>query len=622
MCGIVGMFDPRQSGAIEPGLLERMTERLAHRGPDAAGFFREGPVAFGFRRLAIIDLVSGNQPMISEDGAVVSMCNGELYNHRELRRELAARGHHLKTSSDCEVIPHLYEEYGMGLLDKLNGQFAFAIYDRAKRTLFLARDQFGIQPLYYTRAGDRFLFASEIKALLEHPGVGWDVNLTGLDQALCFPGVVSPTTMIKSVSGVKNGEYITINANGVTTTEYWDLDYPTIADTPPPREESYYVERLEELLLKSVERRLQADVPVGVYLSGGLDSSLVAGAVRSVSPDVSRHTFSISFLGGPACEGTHQRAVAAAINAHHHDVPFDVVEVSQRLKRTVYHSECPLKESYNAACMALSETARANGISVILTGQGSDELFAGYPGYRADRFFESQRQQAGDELTAEEKLRLQLWGDRTVVFEGNYTGLHQLKLQLYAPELVANLASFDCFRSLPINRKRLRRRHFVHKRSYLDFKLRLADHLLVDHGDRMAMANGVEVRHPFLDIDVVNFVKEIPADLKLNGFEEKYIVKRIAESFVPPEILKREKFGWFAAASTDLLRSGDAWVHDMLSYDRIKRQGYFNADTVETLKKQYQTEGFRLNQPLEADTLMFVLTFGLLLDTFHRDGAR
>jgi asparagine synthase (glutamine-hydrolysing) len=276
-----------------------------------------------------------------------------------------------------------------------------------------------------------------------------------------------------------------------------------------------------------------------------------------------------------------------------------------------------LKESYNAACLSLSAEARSQGISVILTGQGSDELFAGYPGYRLDRFFDAQRRKTSRDLTEEERLRVQMWGDRTVVYDGNYAELQDLKRHLYAPDIAAAIPEFDCFQTLPIEASAISGRHSIHQRGYLDFKLRLVDHLLSDHGDRMAMANSVEVRHPFLDIDLVNFVTTIPPDLKLRGFEEKYIVKQVARRYVPESILKREKFGWFAAASPDLLHSGEAWVQDVLSYDRIRRQGYFNPDTVEALKARYLVDGFKINQPLEADLLMFVLTFELLRESLQ-----
>jgi asparagine synthase (glutamine-hydrolysing) len=615
VCGIAGVFQRIPDGCEEAGLVERMTTRLAHRGPDSTGYFQGGPVRFGFRRLAIVDPGSGIQPMANEDGSVVSMCNGELYNFADTARFLADRGHRLKTRCDAEIIPHLYEEHGIRLLDHLHGQFALAIFDRLRRVLYLARDHFGVQPLYYTQVGSTFLFASEIKALLEHPGVSRDVDLTALDQTLCFPGLISPHTIVRSISAVRNGEYLSVSASGVKTIEYWDLDYPRDADAAPARDETFYLDGLEERMLASAARRLQADVPVGVYLSGGLDSSVVAGAVRAVSPDVTRHTFSVSFGGGAMCEAAHQRVAAAAVQSLHHDVPFTVDDVARRLQQAVYHAECPLKESYNTACLALSAAARRQGITVILTGQGSDELFAGYAGYRLDRFFANRRQPPSPELTPEERLRMQLWGDRTLVYDGNYSELQALKRRLYAPDLAAALPAFDCFNALPINHERLRDRHIVNKRGYLDFKLRLVDHLLADHGDRMAMANGVEVRHPFLDIDLVRFAADMPVDLKLNGFEEKYIVKRLAARYVPREIVSREKFGWFAAGSPDLLRSGFDWVHDSLSADRIERQGYFNSGTIEQLKAAYTADGFRLNQPFDTDLLMLVLTFGTLVDS-------
>jgi asparagine synthase (glutamine-hydrolysing) len=316
------------------------------------------------------------------------------------------------------------------------------------------------------------------------------------------------------------------------------------------------------------------------------------------------------------CERKYQKVMADAVHSIHHDVPFDVARVDDYFERMVYHAECPSKETYNAACMALSEEASSTGIKVILTGQGSDEFFAGYPGYRLDRFFGPTRESLGYEVSNEEKLRIRLWGDRSLVYDGNYADLQQLKARLYATDVVAELPRFDSFRSLGINRARIRGRHVVHKRSYLDFKLRLVDHLLADHGDRMAMANGVEVRHPVLDIDLVNFLTQVPPDLKLKDFEEKYLVKQIAAGFVPRQIIEREKFGWFAAGGAELIRSGTEWIQDMLSFDRIARQGYFNPEAVEALKQQYSAKDFRLNQPLEADILVFVLSFGVLLDTF------
>jgi asparagine synthase (glutamine-hydrolysing) len=316
-------------------------------------------------------------------------------------------------------------------------------------------------------------------------------------------------------------------------------------------------------------------------------------------------------------EENHQRSMALLLGAKHHEVQFDTPDIVRLLQTAIYHAECPLKETYNTACLALSATARENQVPVVLTGQGADESFAGYIGYRFDSFYQAQPKKLTTEEEAERQIRRQLWGDPDIVYEGNYANLRRLKKELYSEAANERLEEWDSFRSLPINSTRLRGRHMIHQRSYLDHKLRLSDHLLSDHGDRMAMANGVEVRHPFLDIDLVQFATQIPPELKLNSLEEKYILKQASRSWISPEIINREKFGWYAPGSPALIRGGSAWVKDLLSYDRIKRQGYFNPDTVEKLKKQYSATRFRLNQPFETDLLTLALTFGIFLDVYE-----
>lgn len=615
MCGVAGVFDPTGHTVADPSVLRNMTDRLKHRGPDGSAYFIEGSLGFGFRRLAIVDVEAGRQPMFSEDGSVVSMCNGEIYNHVELRKELQARGHQFHTRCDVEVLPHLYEEYGPQLLDHLNGQFALVIFDKRIRTLLLARDHFGVIPLFYALAGNIFVFASEIKSILEHAGIERNVNLTGLDQVLCFPGMISPHTMFEGVKSLNAGHYLCVSENAIQEREYWDLNYPTLDELSPAGNEQPYIEKLRDLMLKSVSRRLQGDVPVGIYLSGGLDSSVIGGIARHLSSDVRRQTFSISFQGREMCEAEYQKEAARAIQSDHYDVSFDTNTVLNRLQKIVYHTECPVKETYDTACLALSEAAHSKGVRVILTGQGSDELFAGYIGYRFDRLRAS-RAPAGLDEQNERTIRDQLWGDPEIVYDGNYSSLGGTKRQLYSSEVLERLDEFDCFRAMPINRDRLRRRHPLHQRSYLDFKLRLADHLLADHGDRMSMANSVEGRHPFLDIDVFRFAATIPPELTLNGFNEKYVLKEAARSFVPRSILEREKFGWFAPGSPDLLREDSEWVNELLSYETIRKQGYFNPDMVEELKSLYSADGFWLDLPFESDLLSIVLTFGIFLRTF------
>jgi asparagine synthase (glutamine-hydrolysing) len=615
MCGFVGYVDLRGERPAQRDLLVRMSNKLVHRGPDSDGFFADGAVGLGFRRLSIIDLAGGDQPIFNEDRSVVLVCNGEIYNYRELRRELRQKGHAFSTESDVEVLLHLYEEEGTGFLNRLNGQFAFVIYDRRKRTLFLARDHFGINPLYYTTAGDTFIFGSEIKGLLEHPLVGREVDLTGLDQTLSFPGVVSPRTMFKGIESLKSGHYALVRNGDVSVREYWDLDYPKEGQLDYSKPESYYVEGLRERLAQSVKYRLQADVPVGFYLSGGMDSSLIAALIRRAS-DADRHSFSISFADKEICESAYQRVMAEHVGSVHHEIPFDWSQISERLPEMIYHCEVPVKETFNTCSLALSESAKRAGITVVLAGEGADELFAGYLGYRFDQFGRRGATATDYEALLEEELRERLWGDRDLFYEVDQLALRDVKGALYSPRVNEDFDDFECLNFQLVGKARLKGRHFIHQRSYLDFKLRLSDHLLSEHGDRMALANSVEARYPFLDIDLVEFAREIPPDLKLNGFTEKYVLKKVAEGLVPPEIINREKFGFRAPGSPYLLQQNVEWINDLLSYERIKRQGYFSPETVERLKEQYTRPGATLNPHLESDLLMIVLSFGILLDAF------
>lgn len=596
--------------------MHRMSGKLSHRGPDAEGYFVDGSIGLGFRRLSIIDLAGGDQPIYNEDNSIVLMCNGEIYNSRPLRHELEQKGHVFRTQSDVEVLLHLYEEEGKGFLNKLNGQFAFVIYDKRDRSLFLARDHFGINPLFYTISNGTLIFASEIKAILEHPLVAREVDLTGLDQILSFPGVVSPRTMFKGIESLKSGHYISVKNGDVSVREYWDLDYPLAGELDYDKPESYYVEGLKGLLEQAVKYRLQADVPVGFYLSGGMDSSLIAALIRQVSNGEERQSFSISFADKEICESPYQRMMADYVKSVHHEIAFDWSQISERLREMIYHCECPVKETFNTCSLALSASAKQSGIKVVLAGEGADELFAGYVGYRFDQLGLRNEQKDDYETLLEGELRERLWGDRDFFYEVDQYPLRDVKGALYSAQVNAQFDDFECLNFALVHKARLRGRHFIHRRSYLDFKLRLSDHLLSEHGDRMALANSVEARYPFLDIDLVEFARTIPPELKLNGFTEKYIVKKVAGDLIPEQIINREKFGFRAPGSPYLLQQNIEWINDLLSYERIKRQGYFNENLIERLKTQYSRAGVKLHPHLESDLLMIVLTFGVFLDTF------
>jgi len=616
MCGITGFVAMDRARGAERALLERMTATLTHRGPDACGTYLERHVALGCQRLSIIDPAGSHQPLASEDGMVVVVCNGEIFNYRELRAELAGRGHRFATAGDVEVLVHLYEECGEGLLSRLDGQFAFALYDRRAETLLLARDPLGINPLHYAVADETLIFGSEIKAILEHPAAPREVDLTGLDQIVSFPGLLSPRTMFKGIASLKPGHFLRLRGSDVTVREYWDLDYPRLGEGPEAEAEESYVERLSELFYQAVGSRLQADVPVGYYLSGGLDSSMIGAAIGRVCPGVPRTSFSVAFPDSQAADRRHQRLMTERLGNRHVEVPWSCAATADGLAQVVYHGECPVKETYNTCTLALSAAARREGIPVVLTGEGADELFAGYVGYRFDRAGLRANRSEGPQALLEEELRERVWGNRDVFYEHDLLALGELKSALYAPELAARLPEFDCLNFELVDRGKLAGRHPLHCRSYLDLKLRLSDHLLGDHGDRMALANSVEARHPFLDLALVEFSTLVPPELKIKGHTEKYILRQVARELVPPAIAAREKSGWFAPGSPELLQAGVEWVEDLLTPASIRRHGVFNPAVVAGLKQRYARPGFRLNLPYESDLLAIVLTFNLFVDTF------
>ncbi|MFE3605404.1 asparagine synthase (glutamine-hydrolyzing) [Streptomyces goshikiensis] len=611
MCGVTGYMSLQGAAIEDDGVLDRMTATLLHRGPDSGGRLVRDGVALGFRRLSIVGLEGGEQPILNEDGSIAMVCNGEIFNHRELRAELEAKGHRFTTRTDVEVLVHLYEEHGTGLLERLNGQFAFAIHDSRRRRLFLARDQMGILPLYYAQPAGQFVFGSEIKAVLEHPAVARRPDLTGLDQVLTFPGTVGARTLFQGVSSLENGHYLLVEDGEVRRSKYWDLDYPLDGEETDRRPDAYYIDTLRELLEQSVRRRLQADVPVGCYLSGGLDSSLIGALVHRVGTDTTPRSFSISFADRGIDESRFQRLMARRLGSDHHETAFRPADIAGDLRRMVWHAECPVKETYNTCSMALSASVRESGTRVVLTGEGADELFAGYLGYRFDL---GGRRAAGDPF--EDDLRRRIWGDPHLFYERDYHAWRESKLDLYAPDVRDSFSDIDCLAQPVVDPEMLRGRHPVHQRSYLDFKLRLTDHLLSDHGDRMALAHSVEARYPFLDPDLVRFATTVPPRLKVTAQTEKYALKEVARGLVPDEIIHREKFGFRAQGSPALLREGVDWVEDLLSYDLIKRQGYFDPDVVEHLKKQYRQPGYEVHPHLGDDLLLTVLTFGVLLDTF------
>lgn len=619
MCGISGFirFDRRlQDG--EDRIIKRMNEKLIHRGPDAQDTLLFENVALGFARLSIIGLSNGMQPIYNEDGSLVLICNGEIFNYIEWRETLQKKGHVFSSASDVEVILHLYEEYDTGFLNKLNGQFAFALYDKRRKRMFCARDQMGIIPFFYTIVNNAFVFGSEIKAILEFPDVKPEVDPVGLDQVLSFAGLISPRTMFKGVRSLENGHYLLVEHDGrIADIEYWDLIYPEGEMPMNGKPEWEYIAELEALFEKAISYRLRADVASGLYLSGGLDSSMIAMKVKSLMPVNERPAFAIDFVDSLYSESEYQRTIARESRSELNQIMFPYQEIGSRLKKSIYYSECPIKETYNTASLSLSERVRSNNLKVILSGEGADEFFAGYVGYRFDKMRKMSKV-VNPASQREKALRYELWGDEDFFYEYDLTEFETVKRNLYADGINECYDSINCLNYPVVRADRLKGRNLLNKRAYIDYKIRLVDHLVSDHGDRMAMANSVEVRYPFLDKELVEFSAQLPVDLKLNGLTEKYILRRMGKNLLPPAILEREKFHFIAPGSPYLLQQHTEFLNDLLSYDLIKRQGYFNPDTIEQLKKQYSREGYMVNAPYESDFLIIVISFGILLETFFK----
>ncbi|PJN27467.1 asparagine synthase (glutamine-hydrolyzing) [Streptomyces sp. CB02613] len=616
VCGLAGFVGPRRDSRAARETLEAMSAAIGHRGPDSTGFHVDESVAFAFTRLAINDLGAGDQPMYDESRQIVAMTTGEIYNYRELRDLLVDRGHTLRTRCDTEVIPHLYEEFGRDFVSRLDGQFAVVLYDHREQLFIGARDHFGVTPLFYAHQGGELVFGSEIKAMLEHPAVPRRVDLVGLDQVLTLPGLVSPRTMFEGVHSVPPGTAVEFRPGGRPKFwTYWDLAYPRTDADVERHDESYYVRRVEDLLVRSVEKRLQSDVEVGLYLSGGLDSSLVGAIMRHLMPDAEIQSFAAAFPERELSESDYQRLMSGVLDTRHTERFVHGEEITSRLRTVVRHTECPLKESFNSAAHALSEAVRGAGVKVVLTGQGADELFGGYIGYRFDQV---RRTQAAGGVTdlREARMREGLWGDENFFYERNDAGFRATKAGLYSAPVRERQDEIDCLGHPLVDRERLTGLHDLHRRSYLDLKLRLADHLLGDHGDRMVFANSVESRHPFLDRELVEFLATVPPELKLKGLEEKYLLKQVARDWIPRRIVDREKFGFTAPGSPHLIRQDDPAIEALLSRERIEADGYFDPDRVERLVREYGTPGFRINVPFETDLLMTVLTFNLLLDLY------
>lgn len=613
MCGICGWYNLKQNtkNNRHDNDIKPMLHAISHRGPDGENYFANEDIMLGFCRLSFIDLQGGMQPISNEDESIYITCNGEIFNYRELREELEGQGHSFKTNTDIEVIVHLYEQYELKFADHLNGQFAVVIYDKKRRKTILVRDQFGIAPLFYTKKNGCLIWGSEIKAILEYPGIERKLNPTAVDQVLNFPGIVAPTTFFKDIYALEAGHMLICDCTGeICNKEYWDLNYkPKSEDLG----EEYYITHLRELLVDSIRIRLQADVPIGFYVSGGLDSSIVAAFINKYIAK-EHSSFSAEVCSEDHNESKYQKMLKDAVKSDHHHVVIENKDLWEKLSEVVYYAESALRESYDVAAYLLSELVGETNVKAVLTGQGADEIFNGYVGYLTDFVRVMKRK----EISADEQeLNLKLWGDPYFRYERNHADMIVTNKLLYSKELKDDYDSFSALKSSPIDIAKVSGLGTQRRRSYIDFKLRLADHLLGDHGDRMTFAHSIEGRHPFLDIRLVEFAANMPDKYKLKGANEKYILKRVADGIVPDEIIKRKKFPFSTPGMTYILKEYPDIVDKYLNQEIIEKHGVFDYDRVAELIEEYKDENFNIEGQYYLDHLQVVLTVSMLCEQFQ-----
>ncbi len=583
--------------------MKHMADAIRHRGPDDEGFYVSGQIGLGFRRLSIIDLAGGHQPLSNEIGTVWIVFNGEIYNYQSLREELLAKGHVFNTNSDTEVIVHLYEEYGVECVQKLRGMFAFAIWDSSDSTLFLARDRVGIKPLYYYVGKEFLSFGSEMKAILADPAVNREVNPEIIDRFLTYYYVPGGDTLFRNLFKLEPGHVLMARRGKCEIRRYWDLDFSSVIDH---RSSSDYEQQLVELLDETVQLHMISDVPVGFLLSGGVDSTAMLGfAAEKTDKPIS--TFTVGFSGQSVVdERPFARLAAQKYGSEHYEMSMSSNEFVDFLPSYVQHMEEPVCEPPAVALYYVSKLA-SRYVKVLISGEGGDEAFGGYENYRNGYWFETIKKGFGPlrgmigqgmsslGQTFHSRV-LSMYGPRMAIeLEDYYLSrtstpfqfFNQHSADLYSPDM-ANAVNKDC--SMNVVREHLSRGAtygLLEKMLYVDTKSWLPDDLLIK-ADKMTMANSVELRVPLLDHKVLEFAARLPRNQKVRGWTMKYLLKKALTKHVPDEILYRRKAGFPVPYETWLRNDLRNWVRGiLLSHETIAR-GYFQRKTIEKLIHHHQ----------------------------------
>lgn len=631
MCGIAGFL---HTGTVSQPkqVLNAMLTRIRHRGPDECGLYLSNEACIGNVRLSIVDVESGQQPMCTHDGRYWISYNGEVFNHHELRVILQKKGHHFDTKCDTEVVLHMYQEFGPDCLSQLNGQFAVAIWDTYKNELFLARDRFGIRPLFYTQTKNTFAFASEIKALFEFPNVHRALNTTGIAQVFTFWSALAPETAFENILELPAGNYAIILDGTITVRQYYNLSFSNVQKISL----GDATDNFESLFRDSLALRMRADVPVAAYLSGGIDSTSTTAFIKEMFPERLK-TFSIGFEQKDFDESNYQSEVANFFNTQHHSISFKNKDVVDLFEKVIWHTEIPVLRTAPFPMYKLSELVRSHGIKVVITGEGADEILGGYNIFKEAiirhfwakypeskirplllkrlypylpqindggigmlKLFFGYKLSDTDSPVYSHLLRWKNTGRISNFFSSGF------KEQVGSTDMVADYANQISSKVASYTP--------LAKAQYIESNVFMQGYLLSSQGDRVAMANSVEGRYPFLDHRLVEFCSTLPDQLKISGLDEKYLLKQVMKNSIPASVLKRPKQAYRAPIAQALLYDKTGFVNEHLSAHKIKNTGFFDAESVGKL--MHKLKNGHSDNEVENMALMGILSTQVLNEMY------
>lgn len=635
MCGIAGILGPIDGGKAT---LERMLSTLSYRGPDESGIFIGPDIQMGHARLSIIGLGDGTQPISNEDETIWIVFNGEIFNFPELRCELEEAGHIFSTHTDTEVLVHLYEEHGKDLLKLINGQFAFAIWDSRNNELMLARDRVGICPLFYHQAAGKFLFASEMKAILVDPSVPREIDCDALDQVFTCWSTVAPKTPFKDIHELPPGQFQVIkNGRIIAQQTYWEVPYSPCGERFSGTFEEAVLQ-LKHLLLDSIRIRLRADVPVGAYLSGGLDSSIITSLIaHNLNNELK--TFSIGFQDGDFDETPYQHELVRQLGTDHSQLSISNKDIQENFPQVIWHCEKPLLRTAPVPMFMLAKLTRSKNIKVVLTGEGADEVFGGYDIFKEAkiRHFWSRFPQSDSRPRLLEKLHPYIFKNparSSMMLRRFYAVTKQdindpffshrirwdntAKNRMFFSDHVKSAIASSTMENylhacLPDD---FAARDTFSRAQQLEVTTFLSSYLLSSQGDRVAMGNSLELRVPFLDHRLIAFGMNLPDNWKIHGLNEKFILKKAFYDIIPTAITRRPKQPYRAPIRQVFFSPGNTYVDDMLSEQYLRKTGYFNPGKTSLLVNKFRSTDHYIASETQNMALVGILSTQLLHHSF------